>query len=262
MSRPPIFSDSQRRIVATGATALGGVLLLATAFILFLLLRRFVASFQDVLLPLAIAAILATLLRPIIDCCERRTRLSQTQGILLLFLLVILSLAVVAVFVIPPALAQTTEFLKQLPEIRDNLFAFVQTHFPAVWTWLRDQLGESPEVYLKNFIEQNSNLVKDSLDQLKRGFGSATAVVTGMFGSIAAYSVIPIYLFFILNRNRDQNIWRDIEKQLNFLPEDRRDDLVFLARQFSEILIASSAGRSSSLRSSAWFSPPGSGSRG
>jgi len=238
MSRPPIFSDSQRRIVAAGATALAGVLLLATAFILFLLLRRFVAGFQDVLLPLAIAAILATLLRPIIDCCERRTRLSQTQGILLLFLLVLLSLAVVAVFVIPPALAQTTEFLKQLPEIRDNLFAFVQTHFPAVWTWLRDQLGESPEVYLKDFIEQNSNLVKDSLDQLKRGFGSATAVVTGMFGSIAAYSVIPIYLFFILNRNRDQNIWKDIEKQLNFLPEDRRDDLVFLARQFSEILIA------------------------
>ena len=237
-TRPSIFTDSQRRIVAAGATALAAILLLATAFLLFLLLRHFVGSFQKVLLPLAIAAILATLLRPAIDWCERRTRLSQTQGIILLFLFVLLSLTIVAVFVIPPALSQATEFLKQLPEIRDNLFAFLQSNVPALWNWLRDQLGESPEAYLKDLVEQNSNLIKRNLDQLQRGFGSATAVVSGMFGSIAAYSVIPIYLFFILNRNRDANIWKDIEKQLNFLPKDRRDDLVFLARQFSEILIA------------------------
>ena len=33
-------------------------------------------------------------------------------------------------------------------------------------------------------------------------------------------------------------MWNDVEGQLSFLPTDRREDLVFLARQFSGILIA------------------------
>ena len=57
-----------------------------------------------------------------------------------------------------------------------------------------------------------------------------------LFGKIAAYSIIPVYLFFILNGDRD--IWKDLQKQLTFLPDDRRDDLIFLGRQFSDILVA------------------------
>jgi len=240
MSEPPkfIFSTNQRRIVAAGATALAAFVLLATLFFLFVLLQRFVLTFQDVLLPLAIAAILATLLRPIITFLERRSRLSQAQGVVLLFLLVALLLGVVAVFVIPPALEQSTDFLKSLPQLRDNLFEFIRASFPTVWDWMREQLGESPEAYLKDFVERNTTLLKGALDQLRESFGSVGAFFGGVFGKIAAYSVIPIYLFFLLNRSQDQEVWGAIDKQLSFLPKDRREDLVFLARQFSEILIA------------------------
>ena len=69
-TNPPALSPSQKRIIAAGATALALILLIATAFSLFVVLQQFIQTFKDVLLPLAIAAILATLLRPIITLCE------------------------------------------------------------------------------------------------------------------------------------------------------------------------------------------------
>ncbi|MEM7792590.1 MAG: AI-2E family transporter, partial [Verrucomicrobiota bacterium] len=121
-----LLSPVQRRIVAAGGTALAAVILLATAFFFFDLLRRFVGSFQDVLLPLAIAAILATLLRPIITFLETRTRLGRTTGIILLFLLVILLLGVVAVFIVPALFDQITAFIKEVPTIVQNVLTFSQ----------------------------------------------------------------------------------------------------------------------------------------
>ncbi|MFO8027886.1 MAG: AI-2E family transporter [Opitutales bacterium] len=119
-SSKPFLSTSQKRIVATGCTALAAIFLAVAAYLLFALLREFVTAFQDVLLPLAIAAILATLLRPIITFCETRTRLNRTGGILLLLGLVVLVLAAVGVYVVPPALDQTGEFLKELPGLLER----------------------------------------------------------------------------------------------------------------------------------------------
>ncbi|MEM1223738.1 MAG: AI-2E family transporter [Verrucomicrobiota bacterium] len=235
-SGTPFLSPVQRRIVAAGGTALAAVILLVTAFFFFDLLRRFVGSFQDVLLPLAIAAILATLLRPIITFLETRTRLGRTTGIVLLFLLVILLLGVIAVFIVPALFDQITTFIKEVPTIVQNVLTFSKERFPSAWTWLQEQLGESPEIYIKELIENNSNTVRETLSRLLSSLSSFTGIVGGVFGKIAAYSVIPIYLFFILSGDRD--VWKDVEQQLNFLPDSRRDDLVFLARQFSDILVA------------------------
>ncbi|MEM8866631.1 MAG: AI-2E family transporter [Verrucomicrobiota bacterium] len=235
-SDSPFLSPVQRRIVAAGGTALAAMVLLAAAFFLFNILRHFVTSFQDVLLPLAIAAILATLLRPIITFFEVRARLGRTAGIIILFLLVVLSLGVSAVFVVPALLEQITAFIKEVPTIRENVLAFARDSFPSVWSWLQEQLGESPEVYLKELIESNSSTLKDALTRLQSSLSSFTGILGSIFGKVAAYSVIPIYLFFILSGDRD--IWKDIEKQLSFLPDNRREDLVFLARQFSDILVA------------------------
>jgi predicted PurR-regulated permease PerM len=235
-NREPLLSPSQKRIVAAGGTALAIVFLAATFYFLFVLLREFVAHFKDVLLPLAIAAILATLLRPIITFCETRTRLNRVGGIILLFGMVLLVLVTVAVFVLPPALHAAGEFLKLAPDLFARLLEHAKALAPAIWEWLTHQLGEPPEEYLMTSIEGNSELMKQALSQAQASTGSAMAFLGGLFGKIAAYSIIPVYLFFILHG--DRNIWNDLDKQLSFLPEDRKEDIVFLAKQFSEILVS------------------------
>ena len=232
----PLLSPSQRRIVAAGGTALATVFLAATCYFLFVLLREFVTHFKDVLLPLAIAAILATLLRPLIIICETRTRLSRVGGIILLFLLVIMTLIAIAIFVVPPTLHMAGEFLKIAPDLLDKLLEFLRGLAPSIWEWLTEQLGESPEVYLMHSLEGNTELMKQALAKAQSSTGSLLAFFGGLFGKIAAYSIIPVYLFFILNG--DRNIWKDLERQLNFLPDERRADILFLAKQFSQILIS------------------------
>lgn len=232
----PLLTPSQKRIVAAGGTALAAVFLAATFYFLFLLLREFVTQFQDVLLPLAIAAILATLLRPIITLCEAKTRLNRVGGIMLLFALVLMALAAIAVFVLPPTLNTAGEFLKMAPELLTRLLDYLKGLAPTIWEWLTEQLGQSPKEYLMSALEGNTELMKQALAQVQSSTGSLLAFFGGLFGKIAAYSIIPVYLFFILNG--DRNVWQDIEKQLSFLPDARRDDLVFLVKQFSQILVS------------------------
>ena len=235
-SQSHLLSPAQTRIVAAGGTALATIILLATAFFCFVQLRRFVGAFQDVLLPLVIAAILATLLRPIITACETRTRLTRVQGITLLYLLSLLCIGVVSAVFVPFLLEQIAAFIKHAPVLRENILNSIQQSMPTVWTWLEESLGESPNAYFKNLLADHSESLKAALAQLQSTMGTLGGFFGSLFGKIAAYSIIPVYLFFILNNDRD--VWNDIKRQLDFLPDDRRDDLVFLSRQFSDILIA------------------------
>ena len=236
----PQLSPSQKRIIAAGATALALILLIATACSLLVVLQIFIHTFKDVLLPLAIAAILATLLRPIITLCEKHTRLSKTQGIILLYLLVLLAIATITMLLLPILFRQGAEFIEAVPSIRDNFYQFLQEKTPAVWQWLHAKLGQTPQAYVQNIVATHSETITSGLQALPEKIstigGSVSGFIASMFTKIAAYAIIPIYLFFILNGNRD--VWNDLQKQLSFLPDQRRHDIVFLCRQFSEILIA------------------------
>ena len=236
----PSLSPSQKRIIAAGATALALMLLIATACSLFVVLQMFILTFKDVLLPLAIAAILATLLRPIITLCEKHTRLSKTQGIILLYLLVLLAIATITLLLLPILLRQVTEFIEAVPSIRDNFYQFLQEKAPAAWQWLHAKLGQAPDAYVQNIVATHSETITSALQALPEKIsmigGSVGGFIGSMFAKIAAYAIIPIYLFFILNGNR--NVWNDLQTQLSFLPDERRHDIVFLCRQFSEILVA------------------------
>ncbi|MFT4901776.1 MAG: putative PurR-regulated permease PerM [Lentimonas sp.] len=231
-----ILSTVQKRIIAAGGTALAAAILIASSFYLFVLLQRFIGTFKDVLLPLAIAAILATLLRPIVAFFESKTRLGRLGGIVLLYLLVLLVLLATAFFCLPILLNQTGEFLQAAPGLIDKLLHYVQHSAPSIWNWLELQLGQAPDVFLQGIMSQHSELLKNGLVKLQSSAGSMLGFIGGAFGTLAAYSIIPVYLFFILNGKRD--VWTDISKQLDFLPQDRRDDLIFLVRQFSDILIS------------------------
>ncbi|MGC6424819.1 MAG: AI-2E family transporter [Lentimonas sp.] len=235
-SDKPFLSPAQKRIVAAGGTALAAVFLIATCFYLFILLKHFVTLFKDVLLALAIAAILATLVRPIITFCETKTFLSRVSSIILLYALVLLVLAAAATFFLPSALAQSGEFLQALPALIQKFLEYLKGVAPSFWEWLHNRLGESPETFFQNIMEENTDGIKNALIQLQSSAGSTMTFMAGLFGKIAAYSIIPVYLFFILNGDRD--VWKDLQNQLTFLPKDRRDDLIFLGKQFSEILVA------------------------
>lgn len=231
-----MLSNFQKRIIAAGGTALALVILLSTAYLLFSLLRDFVAAFESVLLPLAIASILATLLSPLIEALEVRTPLKRLGAILTLYLLTLMSLAVLAYFLLPNLLEQIGDFLHSLPNLLSQVLTTFQNNAPKLWDWLSLQLNDSPLNYVREKLFQDSTLIKEGLLKIRNSSQGLLALITQLSASLAAYSIIPVYVFFLLNGKRD--LWKDLQGQLGFLNEERRDDLLFLVRQFNAILVA------------------------
>ena len=73
-------------------------------------------------------------------------------------------------------------------------------------------------------------LSKDSAHALK----STWSGIRSFFSFFACLAIVPIYLFYFLSSRRDQ--LADLAGQLSFLKPDIRNDLVYLIRQFADIL--------------------------
>lgn len=232
-----LFTDNQRRIVAAGLTVLSAVVLLAAIYGLFLLLRGFVGTFSDVLLPVALAAILATLLRPLVRFFEDKLKLSRVKSIALLFALVMLAMAGIASYAVPVLFGQIVDFAESLPKLLANIVHFAREKAPWLNEWVSQQTGGEPvETVIQKFLAEHGSTVRDALTHTLATLGSAGGFLMGLFAKAAAYAVIPVYLFYLLDSQRET--WNDLDQQLSFLDEQWREDLLFLIRQFADILVS------------------------
>ena len=92
-------------IVAAGAVAVGSSSLFGQA----------VGFFQPVLIPFAVAAVLAFLLEPIVRMLTNRTRLGRTGAVLTLFGVILLVLVVAGVVIVPRIYDSTANMIRGMP---------------------------------------------------------------------------------------------------------------------------------------------------
>lgn len=240
-----LLTERQRPVVATAVTVFSLAVLIAVIYYGVVLLRDFVGMFSHVLLPLAIAAILATLLQPVVRFFDRKLRLGRIGSIILLFLLVIGALAGLGIWLVPILVEQIGQFIKIAPDLQKRMFAFLREEAPGLWMWLQQQLDFSQ---LRAMVEgtgsadgNGSAAVQEGAKHLWEAARVVGSYLISLFTIAAAYAVIPVYLCFILYNNRDSNQhdpWDGIGRELSFLSDQRRDDLLFLIRQFTEIIIS------------------------
>jgi predicted PurR-regulated permease PerM len=79
---------------------------------------------------------------------------------------------------------------------------------------------------------QGEQIAQKSAEVLK----SAWSGLGDLFAKIAYLAIIPIYLFYFLSSNR--NLLDELEKELNFLSDSIREDVIFLIREFVGIMVA------------------------
>lgn len=229
----PFFNDSQKRVVAAGATVLALACLLGAVYGIFSLLQRFVSGFSDVLMPLAVAGVLAMLLRPITAFFEKRLRLSRVKSIMLLYATMLLVLAGAFALLLPVLSKQVVDLAEFVPKLVGDSKNFFQERFPELLDSVKQQVGEEK---FNSYVDELSGSLKGMLASAFGGLGSAGHKVLSLFGKLAAYAVIPVYLFYLLDSRR--NYGADLDKQLSFIRKEWRGDLIFLIKQFVEILVA------------------------
>ena len=235
MSAPdtPLLTPAQRKLVGF---ALGFAAICATGWLLYILLAgvtRFIGFFSGVIWPLAVAGIVALVMRPVVTLIEQRLKVNRPLAVVLLYLVILLLVAALLFTFIPAIVTQILDFIAYLPVLWQKTVAWTELHYPEWLAVVRPYLANpTVKAALENLARQTQNL----LGHLAPTLQSASAGIFGLFGFAASLAVIPVYLFFFLLSNSDPT--KALPEHLPFLKAEHRDDVVFLVREFLGILVA------------------------
>ncbi len=229
----PLLSPSQRKLVGF---ALGFAAFVTIGALLYLLLdgvARFVDTFSGVIWPLAVAGILALVLRPVVAFFERRLKIRRPFAVVLLYGVFVLFIAALLFTFAPAIIAQILDFVAYLPTLWQNTLKWSERHFPD-WLAIARRYLDHPAV--KSALDGLGQQAQDLLGHLAPTLKSAGAGIFGVFGFVASLAVIPVYLFFFLLSDADPT--KALPAHLPFLKPEHRTDVVFLVREFLGILVA------------------------
>ena len=116
----PSPSEEQAKIVWTAATALGVTVILVLVATIFVGMGWLAKQLSSVLLPLAIAGVIAYLLDPVVDFFQKRG-VARSWAIILVFFLAVLFQAGMVGTVVPRLLKDTRALKAEWPDFKDRL---------------------------------------------------------------------------------------------------------------------------------------------
>jgi predicted PurR-regulated permease PerM len=227
------LSPMQRRLVSVALVVLALNMIGAFLFGVFLLLRRLVLYFSDILWPLAAAGILALLLKPLVHRLQKTLRIGRIGSIVLLYGLGVIACLLVVALVLPVLFTQAGAFINYFPSLLEELVALITPVFPDAAQWARDTLNaDALREHLHALLDNYREILGASMPALT----TLGEFLTSTFTMAAGLVIVPVYLFFFLLS--DTNPLRAVDKELSFIPAGVREDAVFLAGEFARIMVA------------------------
>ena len=226
------LTTRQQKILAVAVTLLGLTLIAAILYLGMVLLGRFVRYFSPVLPPLAVAAILAVMLRPYYAWLLARVRW-PSLAVALVFLSILGPLVALIWMFGSLILTQLRGLLDQLPIWLASAGAWIERWLPQLKElWVERGVGDQ----VRQGLEGKGGWLAAQGAQLMRQIAAAGFGVAQMLGGLLSWIVLPVYLVFLLT-SRPLRL-NQLENLMPFLNPDTRNDVVYLAREFVGILIA------------------------
>ena len=233
ISEPRLLSPSQRRLVAF---ALGLVALVGTIALLvgvFIVLSFLFAHFAGVLWPLAVAGIIALIMRPVVEMLEHRLRLRRVSAVVTLYGVFVLMVTGGLVLIIPALIEQVLAFISFAPEFWHHAVIYFQQNYPH---WVEFAHRQMENEAIRNAVDSLTNEAKHFSKLAVPTLKSAGLGALSIFSFFTHLAVVPIYLFFFLLSNREPT--KNLEKQLPFLKPALRSDVIFLINEFIAIVVS------------------------
>lgn len=244
MSLPPP-TEKQSRILWFALTALAVAAVIALIVAAVWGLGRVLNLLSPVLWPLAIAAVIACLLSPLVDFFERK-KIPRARAIILVFVMAFALVLAVLASVIPQVVVETEQLASQVPEYSERLQTRVKEFLAHPPEFLRHFLPppQSPTTPGANAAghQENSALASatdwltGSLPAMSAWLLNRIAKVASGFGLLAGLVLIPVYAFYFLLEQRGiESHWKE------YLPlKDSRakDEVVFVIDSIKQYLVA------------------------
>jgi predicted PurR-regulated permease PerM len=227
------LTERQKRIVAAAVTVLSLVVILAAVAAMFWLISIFLRAFSHVFLPLAVAGVVALVLQPYYDFLRQRLRLPTPLALAALFLSALIPLAAFGWFFGALIAGQVTEMVEAFPAWWEKVRSGFEDRWPKVVEFVQvHPVGQR----LRDAVSGQEETLLEGLQYVGGKALSAGAGVVRGVGALLSWAVMPVYLIFFLIAQR-KSVGR-FDDYLPFLKQETRRDVVFLATEFVDILVA------------------------
>ncbi len=227
------LTDRQMQTVRAAITILATFVIVCAVALLLWLLGSFVARFSNVFLPLAVAAIAAFVMQPYFELLRRRLRLPKVLALIAVFLSILVPLVAFGWFFGALVVEQLVGLARTAPETWTKMVEWAREHWPNAVSFLEsNEAGQRVRDVLEGKEEAIARGVQSGLDVALNAGG----VVLRWFGTIVAWAVLPVYFAFFLMTNPSKVL--EIDHLLPFLKPETRQNVVYLVREFVNILVA------------------------
>lgn len=226
----------QKKVLWSALTALAIAFIGVLSAYLILGTGRVLGFLQPLLIPVAVAAILAYLLNPLVDRLVAHG-VTRTRAVLYVFALFVFVVVLVGLLVVPQVYSQSVALGKDLPSLmekgREMVAGVMQKYHTQYAEYTRNP-------YVQKLGQQGTNWLQQQVPGLpSKVWGFITGGVQGFmgaFGILLGLIVVPIYLyFFLLNAGPISRRWSDY---LPLRASPFKDEVVGCLTEINAYLIA------------------------
>lgn len=261
----------QRKILWVAITSVSLFAVGALAVWLLVLVARVVGFLQPVLIPMAMAAVLAFLLDPIVRMLCARTRLPRAGAVVVVFAMAGLLLALLFVSLVPPLYRQTISLVSDMPSYTvkaqkrlsavldgaqkrldklDRMLPTIPKPTPAPTPAIPSLYGDespSPAAAESPAPVDAATPIRDYIQERLPDLGKKIPLILdsawhlllssiGSFGLLLNAIIIPVYLFFFLVESR--NIARRWSEYLPLQDSPLKQEVVSVMLEINGYLVA------------------------
>jgi predicted PurR-regulated permease PerM len=227
------LTENQLKAIRAAITTLAVCVVVAAIVALAKLLVQFVQAFSSVLLPLAVAGVLALVLNPFFEWLRGPARLPAPVAVAVVFLALLLPFVAFFWFFGALAAEQISDLAHRVPVWWQQLVTGAQERWPQIVRFFEENpIGQR----LKEAASGQAGAVASGLQTVGGKAWSAGATVLGWIGGLFAWAVLPIYLvFFLLADRRTSSNWE--AEVFPFLKPETRRDVVYLGSEFVRLVV-------------------------
>ena len=239
----------QKKLCWAALTALSIVAIAAVIAVFGTLIVQAITFLQPVLIPVAIAAILAFLLEPAVRNLMR-LRLSRLLSIIVVYLGVSAMIAGVLLWILTSAYRQGHSFAKNFPEYRKNVQTLVLGTMENIQKLTENTIFREPSEILQPGDKLSALVAKSINDAgtwlqtkapdfaLESGkfLQKSVGGFLGVFGFLLSMILVPIFLFFFLKEG--PSITENWSRYLPLRASPLKSEIVALVSEINSYLIS------------------------
>ncbi len=226
------FSDRQKATLASAVTVLSVFVIVCAVGALLWLVGAFFSAFSHVFVPLAVAGIIAMMLKPYYDWFVVKLKLPSPVALVGVFLVILIPIVALGWFLGDIVVEQTSDLISKIPEWWKAGVEQVQLRWPALVADY-DIVNK-----LTTAVEGKEGALLSGLRLVGIKALSAGAGIFGALGSLAGWAVLPVYVafFLLIDLKAQTSTWSSAA--LPFLKAETRENITYLVSEFVEIIVA------------------------